>query len=156
MRAPQPVAATSRILAITLVAIVFGAAAACTSEPANPTMPSGPSFEGTWVGAVKPAAIIGSLQLTLVPSVGPLSPGPGQYSGRWTMTFPDGRDNSSGLTSGRAFAALLTLTLQSSIPGACPLALTGTLDSAGTRIDGSMAPMSCGGTVSTPFTLSKQ
>src|SRR5262249_54513785 len=110
----------------------------------------------TWVGTVKPAAITGNLHLTLVPSAVPLSVGPGQYSGRWTMAFPDPRDNTSGLASGRAFAALLTLTLQPSISGACALALSGTLDSAGTRIDGSMSPMSCGGGAVTPVTLSKQ
>ena len=72
------------------------------------------------------------------------------------MTFPDSHDNANGLTSGRAFAALLTLTLQSSTPGACAIALSGTLDSTGTRIDGSMSGMSCGDGGSTAVTLSKQ
>jgi hypothetical protein len=154
MRAPQPAAISSRILRVAVAALLL-AAAACTNDPANPTMPSGPSFAGTWVGPVKPAAVAGNMQITLE-SLAPVSTGPGQYSGRWTMTFPDSHDNASGLASGRAFAALLTLTLQSSTPGACAMALSGTLDSTGMRIDGSMSPMSCGGGASTPITLSKQ
>jgi hypothetical protein len=155
MRAPQPAGFSSRILRGTIAALLL-AAAACSSDPANPTMPTGPSFVGTWVGTVKPAAVAGSLQLTLQSSLLPVSAGPGQYSGRWTITFPDSRDNTSGLASGRAFAALLTLTLQPALPGACAMALSGTLDPAGTRIDGSMSPMTCSGGTSTPVTLSKQ
>ena len=154
MRAPQPVAVSSKILRAAIAAFLL-AAAACSSDPANPTMPSGPSFVGTWVGTVKPAAVAGNFQLTLE-SLVPVSTGAGQYSGRWTLTFPDSRDNASGLASGRAFAALLTLTLQSSTPGACAIALSGTLDSTGTRIDGAMSPMSCSGGASTSVTLSKQ
>ncbi|HEY7171294.1 MAG TPA: hypothetical protein VH417_10640 [Vicinamibacterales bacterium] len=154
MRAPQSAAVSSRTLRAALAALLL-AAAACSSDPTNPTMPAGPSFAGTWVGTVKPAAVAGNFQMTLE-SLVPASSGAGQYSGRWTLTFPDPHDNASGLASGRAFAALLTLTLQSSTPGACTIALSGTLDSTGTRIDGSMSPMSCSGGAPTPVTLSKQ
>jgi hypothetical protein len=156
MRAPQPIAVASRILHVAIAVLLAAAAAACSSEPATPTMPSGPSFVGTWVGTVKPAAIAGHLQLTLESSLLPVSAGTAPYSGRWTIAFPDSRDNTGGLASGRAFATLLTLTLQPSTPGACVMAFSGTVDSAGTRIEGSMSPMSCDGGAGMPVTLSKQ
>jgi len=114
MRAPQPAAISSRMLRVAVATFLL-AAAACTNDPVNPTMPSGPSFVGTWVGPVKPAAVAGNLQITLE-SLVPIS----------------------------------------STPGACAMALSGTLDSTLTRIDGSMSPMSCSGGASTPVTLSKQ
>src|SRR5262245_48405403 len=156
MRAPRRAAVTSRISQVAIAVLLAVAAAACSSESANPTMPSGPSFVGTWVGTVKPAAVAGNLQLTLEALPVSVSTGAAQYSGRWTITFPDSRDNTSGLASGRAFAALLTLTLQPSAPGACTMAFSGTLNAAGSRIDGSMSPMSCAGGASTSITLSKQ
>jgi hypothetical protein len=156
MRAPQPVAISSRILRFTIAALMLAAAACSSSDPANPTMPTGPSFVGTWVGTVKPAAVAGNLQLALESSLVQGPGGPGQYSGRWTIAFPDSRGNTGGLVSGRAFAALLTLTLQPGFAGGCMIAFSGTLDSSGTRIDGSISAMSCDGGASTTITLSKQ
>jgi len=155
MRAPLP-GVSSRLLRVTLAALMLATAACSTSDPASPTMPTGPSFAGTWVGTVKPAAVAGNLQLTLESSLVQGPSGPGQYSGRWTIAFPDSRDNTSGLASGRAFAALLTLTLQPGVAGGCMITFSGTLDSSATRIDGSISPMSCDGGASTPVTLSKQ
>jgi len=156
MRAPQLGTVSSRILPVIVAAVILAAAACSSSDSANPAMPSGPSFAGRWVGTVKTAAVAGNLQLTLESSLAQGPSGPGQYSGRWTIVFPDARDNTSGLASGRAFAALLTLTLQPSIAGACTISFSGTLDSSGTRIDGSISPMSCDGGASTSITLSKQ
>ena len=156
MRAPQPSAVSSRILRVTVAALILAAAACSSSDPPNPTMPTGPSFAGTWAGIVKPAAVAGNLQLTLESLPVAASTGAAQYSGRWTIAFPDSRDNTGGLAAGRAFAALLTLTLQPGVTGGCTIAFSGTLDSTGTRIDGSISPMSCEGGASTSITLSKQ
>jgi hypothetical protein len=156
MRARQSDAIVSRVLHVAVAALMLGAAACSSSDPATPTMPAGPSFAGTWAGTVTPAAVAGNLQLTLESSLAPVSTGPGQYSGRWTIAFPDSRDDTSGLASGRAFAALLTLTLQPGIAGGCMMTFSGSLEASGSRIDGSMSPMSCDGGASTPVTLSKQ
>jgi len=155
MRPPEPIAVSSRFGRIAIAVLLTAAAVACSSsDPANPAMPSGPSFAGTWAGMVKPAAVAGNLQLTLESSLQPVS-GPAQYSGRWTIAFPDSRDNTSGLAAGRAFASLLTLTLQPGLASGCMITFSGTLDSSGTRIDGSISSMSCDG-ASTSITLSKQ
>jgi hypothetical protein len=93
-----------------MVALAVAAVTACGAQSTSPTMPSGPSFAGTWVGAVTLAAITGNLQLRLVQSVQAPVVSAAEYSGTWTMAFPDPGDNVVGVASGRTLGAMLTLT----------------------------------------------
>jgi hypothetical protein len=156
MRAPQPDVITSSVLCAVAVALAV-AALGCSSESATPVSPSGPSFAGTWVGAVTASAISGNLQLTLVPSPLQLPSGPARdYAGMWTIAFPDPTDNAAGMASGRTLGTVLTVTLRPSAAEACPFALSGTLDASGTRLTGTMGPIQCSGGISAPVTLVKQ
>jgi hypothetical protein len=158
MRAPQPRPISSSVLRAIAVAFAVTAGTACSTSPASPTMPQGPSFAGTWVGAVTPAAITGNMQLTLVQSVQlPFGPAP-EYSGTWTLAFPDPKNNVAGVASGRTLGATLTMTLRPSSPAdACAIALSGTLDSTGNRLTGTIGPAGCNTSgTGRPVTLSKQ
>jgi hypothetical protein len=159
MRAPQPDAMTSSALRAVALALAVATATACSSESANPSAPlspATPAFAGTWVGAVRPAAVAGNLQLTLAPSL-QLPSGPAlDYAGTWTIAFPSAGDNTAGMASGRTLGTVLTVTLRPSDPEACPYALSGTLDGSGTRLTGTLGPVGCSGGVSAPLTLVKQ
>jgi hypothetical protein len=157
MRAPQSDRISSHVLRA-MVALAVVAAAGCSTESTSPTMPSGPSFAGTWVGAVTVAALTGNMQLKLVQSVQAPVVSTVEYSGTWTMTFPDPGNNVIGVASGRTLGATLTLTLRPSTPAdACLIALSGTLDSSGTRLTGTIGSAGCNvSSTGRPVTLLKQ
>lgn len=137
------------LLSLTVLALAL-AGVSCTSSPSI-TSPTPPSLAGTWVGSATitgSAAGTGTIRATIAQTGNALT-------GTWGSTYANPANNGSGALTGTTNGAAVSLTLNSSVPTACPYNVTGTL-SGTTSISGTFATFNCSVSASGPFVLTKQ
>lgn len=101
-----------------MLGVVLTISACHEPTPTSPSAPVRASLSGTWTGTLSEgSADQGRLELSLRETA--LAPGLTLLSGVWRITFADPSRTSSGVVTGGASGAVITLNLDPSFPVSC-------------------------------------